>query len=145
MKNLIVLILSFTLFFHLTSCAQQANVEQMMQNEQTREEVYEAILEDDMMMNEFMDHMQQSDRAMGMMRGHQHMMGSMMQDEDAFMNRMENNPQFRNHMMNMMMNYRPMMQQMMTHMHQQGIISDECFQSMNQMMEQQGMMEENEN
>lgn len=141
MKNLIVLILSFSAIFHLTSCAQQADVNQMMQNEETREEVYEAITEDDQMMNEFMDHMQRSDRAMGMMRGHQHMMGSMMQDEGAFMNRMQNNPQFRDHMMNMMMDYQPMMMQMMNHMHQQGVISDDCFQSMNQMMEEQGMME----
>jgi hypothetical protein len=139
MKNGILLALAFMATFQLTSCAQQPTVSEMLENKETREEIYTAILNDDAMMTEFMDHMQADDRVMNRMRGHGHMMGRMMEDEDAFATMMDRDEQFRNHMMTMMMNHQPWMTQMMNQMHQRGFMSQECLDAMRERMEQPGM------
>lgn len=107
-------ILSVLAFAVLGSCKQSADTGALLENTQTRTEIINAIAGNHGYMTEFMEAMQANDHAMQMMQGNQQMMGQMMQDDK-------------------------MMGKMMRMMHQQGIMSDDCMQSCQEMMEELGM------
>ena len=153
MKRLIP-ILTTCLVVSLLSCQREATVQQVMDNEAQRREVYSMIMENpelhkemmqvmqehkmDGMMGEGMmgkdHHMMGGDSAMHMKGGmdHSKMQGMMQQMMAACAKDSANC----NMMAKMMMNNRPMMMQMMQQMQKGGMMDDACLQRMKQKMPQ---------
>src|SRR5680860_1199086 len=62
----------------LSSCEQKTDANAVLENSETRTELFDAIASNQAYMTEFMENMKNSDHAMQMMQGDQNMMGSMM-------------------------------------------------------------------
>lgn len=111
---IIALIGLLTLF----GCNQNRDVDSMLANKDTREEIFNSITDNPEYMSSFRDYMQENKQNSGMMMG-----GSMngmnrrggmmnMKDSTAMMQSFMNNPQ--------------MMSNMIQMMHTRGMMSDEC-------------------
>lgn len=85
-KVFCILILA-TLISNCTGRTQ--TTEEILKNDQLREEIMVTISNDNIMLNEMMGHMMKSDRTMQMLEGHQGMMGKMMGNRQLMMNMME--------------------------------------------------------
>ena len=129
MKTRITSILLLAGLFLLVACS---SPEQVLQNEQSRQQLYESIASDREMMQEFMN-VAMSDQHAPMMHD------MMMADSTRMMHMMQNQPQMRQFMMSGMMRDSQMMGHMMEMMHQQGMMADECWQAFQQRMHGQGM------
>ena len=113
MKTTIIILIAICLI-SLSSCEQKTDTNVMLENSETRTELYDAISNNHDYMTEFMDKMQSSNQGMQMMQGNKKMMGTMMKDGR-------------------------MMGRMMKMMHQEGMMSDNCMQSSMKMMGEKGM------
>ena len=120
------------------SCSQQADVNTMLKDAETKDKVFSAIVDDHELMTEFMNKMMSNEHAMMMMKGDQKMMGMMMGEGDM-MKMMKDNPEMMNNMMGEMMKDGKMMGNMMQMMQQEGMMSAECAQSCMKMMKDKGM------
>ena len=125
-------------FLFWMGCGQQADINAMLKNPQTKDKVFSAILDDHETMMEFMNKMMSNEHAMMMMKGNKDMMGMMMKG-DNMMQMMKDNPDMMHNMMSGMMKDGKMMGHMMQMMNQQGMMSDECMQSCMKMMADKGM------
>ena len=67
-----------TIALLLMGCTQQADVSTMLNNAETKDKVFSAIVDDHELMTEFMNKMMSNEHAMMMMKGDQKMMGMMM-------------------------------------------------------------------
>ncbi|MCB0592997.1 MAG: hypothetical protein H6557_31740 [Lewinellaceae bacterium] len=137
MKKVMFLSL-FAAILLTTSCTQQADVNAMLENAETKDKVFSAILDDHELMTEFMNKMRSNEHAMMMMKGDQKMMGMMMGEGDM-MKMMKDKPEMMNNMMGEMMKDGKMMGNMMQMMQQEGMMSEECMQSCMKMMKDKGM------
>ena len=137
MKTLIFLSLISTALL-LGSCTPQANVEALLKDAQTKDQIFSAIVADHDLMNDFMSKMMGNEHAMMMMRGNSEMM-NMMMGEEKMMSMMKQNPEMMKNMMGGMMKDGRMMGQMLQMMHEKGMMSQECMQSCMQMMADKGM------
>jgi len=137
MKTLVI-ILSAIGLLSLNSCKQETDPQALMENPETRTEVFNTIMENQDYMTELMSQMQNSEQAIQMMQGNKKMMGSMMQGEGVQMMMMDNK-QMRHSMMSRMMNEEKMMGPMMIMMQKKGIMSEDCMQSSMKMMSDKGM------
>ena len=122
MKTLVI-IFSIIGFMTFTSCNQNTDASIMLENPETRNEIFNTISGNHDMMTSFMESMQTNDHAMQMMQGDKMMMSNMMQGNG----------------MQMMMKDGAMMGNMMQMMYKNGMMSDECMQAMQQMMSEKGM------
>ncbi|RMA56764.1 hypothetical protein [Ulvibacter antarcticus] len=146
MKTLVI-ILSAIGLLSLNSCKQETDPQVLMDNPETRTEVFNTITQNDDYMAEFMDNMQNDENAMQMMQGNKKMMGSMMQGEgmqmmmrdSTMMKQVMGNNQMMHSMMNGMMNDGKMMGTMMKMMHEKGMMSEGCMESCSKMMGEKGM------
>lgn len=123
MKTKILIIAVFGLMT-LLSCAQKKDVNAMLENENTRNEIFSSISENPEYMSDFRNYMQEHNMGSGMMKGSMNGMknsgngmmngGGMMtmQDSTAMMNSFMNNPR--------------MMSNMIQMMHTRGMMSDDC-------------------
>lgn len=111
MKTLGIIIIT-TVFLALSSFGQKDNTDELLGNKETRTEIFNKIMNDRELMMDFMDAMQDNDRAMKMMREQGHMMGdqdNMQMQGDYMMNHsqmqqmMNENPQQMHRMMGNMM------------------------------------------
>ena len=127
-----------TIALLLMGCTQQADVSTMLNNAETKDKVFSAILDDHEMMTEFMNKMMSNEHAMMMMKGDQKMMGMMMGEGDM-MKMMKDKQEMMNNMMGEMMKDGKMMGNMMQMMQQEGMMSEECMQSCMKMMKDKGM------
>ena len=127
-----------TIALLLMGCTQQADVSTMLNNAETKDKVFSAILDDHELMTEFMNKMRSNEHAMMMMKGDQKMMGMMMGEGDM-MKMMKDKPEMMNNMMGEMMKDGKMMGNMMQMMQQEGMMSAECAQSCMKMMNDKGM------
>lgn len=135
MRTLII-IFSVVGLITLNSCKQEANMQSILQNSETRSEVINAIAKDHNYMTEFMENMQDNNHAMQMMKGNKKMMGMMMQGDGMQM--MKDSMMTKN-MMHSMMKDGKMMGSMMQMMHKEGMMSEDCMQSCMKMMGDKGM------
>ncbi len=117
-----VLIFSIIGFMTFSSCNQSADASSMLDNPETRNEIFNTIAGNHDMMTSFMETIQTNDHAMQMMQDSK-MMSNMMKGDG----------------MQMMMKDGTMMSNMMQMMHKNGMMSDECMQAMTQMMDEKGM------
>lgn len=121
------------------SCGQQAEVNTLLKNQETRDQIFTKIADDHEMMTAFMGKMMNSNHAKMMMQGNKDMMGMMMKDNPDMMQMMKDNPDMMHNMMNGMMKDGKMMGHMMQMMNQEGMMSDEAMQSCMKMMGDIGM------
>jgi hypothetical protein len=136
MKTLLI-VLSAVGLLSLNSCKQETNTQALMENPETRTEVFNAISKNHDYMTEFMESMHDNQHAMQMMQGNKKMMSSMMQGEGMQM--MMKDSTMMHSMMNGMMNDGKMMGTMMKMMHEKGMMSEDCMESCSKMMGEKGM------
>lgn len=110
-------------FIILSSCTQKTDVTALLNDTDTRSEIFTEIAGNHDLMMSFMETMQANDHAMQMMQGNQMMMGHMMKGNG----------------MQMMMKNSAMMGNMMQMMSKEGFISNECMQAMMKIMNDRGM------
>ncbi|MCM4173006.1 hypothetical protein DHD32_16075 [Arenibacter sp. TNZ] len=122
MKTLLIIFSLFGLVA-LSGCAQKTDTNVLLQNSETRNEIFDVIVEDRDMMNSFMEKMQDNENAMHMMQGNQMMIGHMM-DHNGIQ---------------MMIKNGPIMNNMMQLMHENGMLSNECMQDILKTMNDKGM------
>ena len=133
-------VLILTIFFAgiLGGCSQNTDVNALLQNPDTKQEVFSTIAGDHQTMMDFMNTMMDNEHAMMMMKGNEKMRGMMM-NQGNMMSMMKDNPDMMHNMMSGMMKDGNMMSDMMQMMQQQGIMSEECMQSCMKMMADKGM------
>jgi len=136
MKTLLI-VLSAVGLLSLNSCKQETNTQALMENPETRTEVFNAISKNHDYMTEFMESMHDNQHAMKMMQGNKKMMSSMMQGEGMQM--MMKDSTMMHSMMDGMMNDGKMMGTMMKMMHEKGMMSEDCMESCSKMMGEKGM------
>tara|TARA_R110002074_G_scaffold161480_11_gene319555 strand:- start:25403 stop:25801 length:399 start_codon:yes stop_codon:yes gene_type:complete len=118
-----VLIFSIIGIMTFSSCNQSTDASSMLDNPETRNEIFNTIAGNHDMMTSFMETIQTNDHAMQMMQDSKMMMGTMMHGNN----------------MQMMMKDSTMMGNMMQMMQENGMMCDECMQAMQQMMSEKGM------
>lgn len=136
MKTLLI-VLSAVGLVSLNSCTQETNPQAVLENPETRTEVFNDIAQNDDYMTEFMESMHDNQHAMQMMQGNKKMMSSMMQGEGMQM--MMKDSTMMHSMMDGMMNDGKMMGTMMKMMHEKGMMSEDCMESCSKMMGEKGM------
>ena len=107
----------------LSGCQGKVDPKQVLEKENSRQEVFQAILDNHDYMTDFMNVMQNNDHAMTMMQGNQMMMGHMMQDSSMV-----------NTMMQKMLSNKTMMAHMMQMMTNKGMMSKDCMDNSMSMM-----------
>jgi len=135
-KSILFSIAAITLLW--VGCGQQADVNALLKNAQTKDQVFAAIIGNHEMMTEFMGKMMSNEHAMMMMKGNTDMMSGMMGDGNM-MKMMKDHPDMMHNMMSGMMKDGKMMGHMMQMMNQEGMMSEECVQSCMKMMSDKGM------
>ncbi|QFZ54855.1 DUF4175 domain-containing protein [Oceanihabitans sp. IOP_32] len=123
----LTIILSMIGLVSLNSCTQETNPQAVLENPETRTEVFNDIAQNDDYMTEFMENMHNNPQAMQMMQGNKNMMDAMMQGEGMQM------------MMEDGMMMHSMMDGMMKMMHEKGMMSEDCMESCSKMMGEKGM------
>ncbi len=136
MRTLFIGLLAIGLF-SLTSCKQETDTQALLENPETRTEVFNSIVENDAYMAEFMESMHGNLATMKMMQGNKKMMGSMMNGQGMQM--MMKDSTMMHSMMNRMMGDGKMMGNMMKMMHETGMMSEDCMESCSMMMKDKGM------
>ncbi|MFH4967879.1 hypothetical protein V8G61_06690 [Gaetbulibacter sp. M240] len=124
-------ILSMIGLFLFVSCNQNTNANRLLENEKTREEIFNTIGNNHDYMMDFMESVQTNDHAMNMMQGHPMMMRHMMNTQ---MQNMMNNRDMMDSVMMNMLNDENTMSRMMQMMHDNHMISQDCMQSTMNMM-----------
>lgn len=140
MKNFKTIFLFLTItsgLLLIISCNNAVNVDQLLQNETTRQQVFEKIAADHEMMTEFMEATMNNEHAKMMMG--QDGMNNMMTGEGNIMKMMKDKPEMMHNMMGEMMKDGKMMRNMMQMMNKEGMMSEECIQSFTKMMGDKGM------
>lgn len=138
----LTIILSMIGLVSLNSCTQETNPQAVLENPETRTEVFNDIAQNDDYMTEFMENMHNNPQAMQMMQGEG--MQMMIKDSTMMKNMMDNKPMM-NSMMNRMINDGKMMGTMMKMMHEKGMMSEDCMESCSKMMGEKGMDMQNMN
>ena len=138
----IIMIISILGFITLSSCTQKIDVSKLLDNAETRSEIFQAIASDHDQMMSFMESMQNNEHAMQMMQGNDMMMGNMMKGRGIDM-MMKDSIMMHNMMGNIMKN-KKMMGNMMQMMNNEGMMSYECMQAMMKTMNGMGMMNQDE-
>ena len=116
----------------LSSCNQTTDPSIMLENSETRSEIFNTIQGNHEMMITFMESMQANDHAMQMMQGNKEMMDMMMKGEGMQMMKTDS-------MMHSMMKDGKMMGNMMQMMHKNGMMSEDCVKSCMSMMKDKGI------
>ena len=136
MKTLIMII-SILGFVNLSSCTQKTDVSKLLDNSETRSDIFEEIVSDHDYMMSFMESMQSNEHAMQMMQGDRMMMGNMM--KGGGMHMMMKDSMMMHNMMGNMMGNKKIMGNMMQMMNDEGMMSNECMQAIMKTMNDKGM------
>lgn len=132
-----VIILAAIGLFSLNSCMQETNPLALMATHESRNELYNAIAQNDSYMTEFMANLQNEENAMKMMQDNNKIIGAMKHGENMQMTMQDSTAMHA--MMATMMNDGKMMGTMMKMMHEKGIMSENCMESCKNMMGEKGM------
>ena len=138
MKNKFFFTAAVSVLLLTISCNNSVNIDQLLQNETSRQQVFEKIAANHEMMTGFMEVMMNDEHAKMMMKGHDGMKKMMMGDGNM-MKMMKDNPDMMHNMMSGIMKDGKMMGHMMEMMNQEGMMSEECMQSCMKMMGDKGM------
>ncbi len=138
MKNIILVMLLGLV--SVVGCNQRQDVNSMLENPNTRNEIFDSIINNPEHMNSFREYLQDHKGGSQMMMGNSRKgrngmngmkggMGMNMQDSTAMMQSFMNNPQ--------------MMTLMLQRMNAKGMMSDDCMKNAMQMMNNGNMMDKN--
>jgi hypothetical protein len=105
----------------------------MLENTETKNEIFNSITDNQEYMSAFLQHMQNNQNAMDMMRGNKGMMGGMMRGQGMRM--MMADSTMSDSLMLSMMKNRGSMRKMMRRMRANGMISEDCLRSSMNMMD----------
>jgi hypothetical protein len=136
MRTLTTIILIIALVT-LSSCKQNTDPKAVLENTETRSELFTAITDNHEYMTAFMEIMSHSDHAMQMMQENSSMMSTMMHGNGMQM--MMGDSTMMHSMMTKMMQNGQMMGQMINMMHQEGMMSTECLNACMKKMSEKGM------
>lgn len=144
MKKTLKSLLTIGLFAIIVSaCQTQADTNSILENDETRKEIFNAIISNHEYSKGLMQGMMEDNHTQLMMKGSQEMMGMMMSDNKNMLNMMKDKPDMMHNMMGNMMNMadsdslmcgqmiamikdKPnMMGQMMDMMHKEGMMDKE--------------------
>ena len=140
--KIIIMIISISGFITLNSCTQKMDVNKMLDNSETRSEIFEAIATDHDQMMSFVKSIQSNEHAMQMMQDNYMMMGNMMKGRG--MHVMMKDSMMMHSMMGNMMKNKKMMGNMIQMMNNEGMMSYECMQTMIKTMNGIEMMNQDE-
>ncbi|MEB2787193.1 hypothetical protein [Algoriphagus persicinus] len=133
MKNILktAAVLSL-LILAFSACEQQGDVSTMLENEESRNQIYEAIISDNEHSKQLMQAMMEDDNTQMMMKDNGKLMNMMMSDNEDMMGMMSNmmnmaesDSSVCTHMMTLMKDKPNMMGQMMEMMHKEGMMDQE--------------------
>ena len=136
MRTTMIILMAIGLI-SLSSCEQKTDTKVMLENSETRTELFDAIASNHNYMTEFMGNIQGNDHAMQMMKGNQKIMGNMMTGQGTQM--MMNDSLMSMNMIDSMIKDGKMMNHMMQIMHNEGMMSEDCMNSSMKMMNDKGM------
>ena len=137
MKNYSILIL-ISAGLIITSCSDKADINTLLNNQISKNEIFTEIVSDHDLMMEFMNKMMSDNHAKMMIRENSDI-SNMMMNNNGMMSMMKDKPEMMHSMMKEMMRDGNMMSQMMNMMHEKGIMSDDCKESCMTMMTEKGM------
>lgn len=126
MKTLIV-VLSAIGLLSLNGCKQESDPQVLLENSNTRTELFSAIIQNHEYMMEFMETMHSNEHAMQMMKGDKKMMSSMMHGEGMQM--MMTDSIMMKNIMQVMMKDGKILANMIKMIHEKGIMSEDCMES----------------
>ncbi len=133
MKIQFFLIAAVLGLFLISSCNNGVSVDQVLQDETARKQLFGKVVSDHEMLTEMMNTMMSNEHAQMMMKGNEGMKNMMMEGADM-MGMMKGKPEMMHKMMSSMMKDKDMMTHMMKMMKDQGMMSEECMQSCMEMM-----------
>lgn len=134
-------IISLTLITGVLSACQQTDVSALLKNEDTRNEVFDAIVAEHEYAQQLMATMMEDDHTKMLMKGNADMMGMMMSDNDQMISMMKDKPDMMHNMMGNMMNMANMDSSMCTHMMTMMKDKPKVMGQMMDMMHTEGMMD----
>ena len=126
MKTLIV-VLSAIGLLSLNGCKQESDPQVLLENSNTRTELFSAIIQNHEYMMEFMETMHSNEHALQMMKGDKKMMSSMMHGEGMQM--MMTDSIMMKNIMQVMMKDGKILAKMIKMIHEKGIMSEDCMES----------------
>lgn len=142
MKNILKTVaVFFILIATLSACQQQGEVSTMLENEATRNEIFNTIISDHEYAEQLMAKMMEDDHTQMMMKGNGDMMNMMMSDNADIKAMMKEKPEMMRSMMSNMMNMADSDSSMCAHM--MTIMKDKpnMMGQMMDMMHEEGMMD----
>lgn len=117
MKNTLKTIAAVILLIAtLSACQQQADINSLLENETSRNEIYAAIVADHEYSQELMAKMMEDNHTLMMMKGNSDMMNMMLSNNEGMIEMMKQNPELTHGMMSNMMNMAESDSSMCTHM-----------------------------
>lgn len=142
MKNTFKTVVTLTLLIAaLSACQQQKDVSTMLENDDTRNEIFNTIISDHEYAEQLMTKMMEDDHTQMMMKGNEQMMGMMMSDNDQMMAMMKDKPDMMHNMMSNMMNMADSDSSMCAHMMDMMKDKPNMMGQMMEMMHKEGMMD----
>ncbi len=125
----------------IAACQPQPDESAILENEETRNEIYEAIVADHGYSQEMMAKMMEDDHTQMMMKGNGEMMRMMMSDNEDMKAMMKDNPEMMQGMMGNMMNMADADSSMCTQMMTMMKDKPNMMGQMMEMMHKEGMMD----
>lgn len=132
--------LFFLLVATLSSCQQQKDVNTMLENDDTRNEIFNTIISDHEYSQELMVKMMEDNHTKMMMKGNGDMMNMMISDNADMKAMMKENPEMMHGMMSNMMNMADSDSSMCAHMMTMMKDKPNMMEQMTDMMHKEGMV-----
>ena len=132
--------LFFLLVATLSSCQQQKDVNTMLENDDTQNEIFNTIISDHEYSQELMVKMMEDNHTQMMMKGNGDMMNMMISDNADMKAMMEENPEVMHGMMSNMMNMADSDSSMCAHMMTMMKDKPNMMEQMTDMMHKEGMV-----
>jgi hypothetical protein len=141
MKNMLKTVVTLTLLIAALSACQQQDVSTMLENDDTRNEIFNTNISDHEYAEQLMTKMMEDDHTQMMMKGNEQMMNAMMSDNDQMTTMMKDKPDMMHSMMTKMMNMADSDSSMCAHMMTTMKGKPNMMGQMMDMMHKEGMMD----
>ncbi len=136
---------SVIFLFLFTACEKNTDLQTMMQNSESRGQMMQNILDDNVMMSEFLSKMRLNQSALLMIQSDHEIMQMIIKGNEMHManNNLLNDRDIMNGMMQSIIKDGEIMNQMVQMMYKEGFISDDCMNYNIQMMKNKGNLDIN--
>lgn len=130
------------LILAFSACQQQGDVSKILENEESRNQLYETIISDSEHSKQLMQAMMEDDHTLMMMKDNGELMSMMMSNNENMMGMMKSNPELTQGMMSSMMNMAESDSSVCTHMITLMKDKPNVMGQMMDMMHKEGMMDQ---